>query len=172
MSSRIDIRLHFETLPPGPKTGPPNNTTHRLIIAIALYNSDHELTNMESRTQRTNLLLSNLSADLILKAKEHLHDLIQRAEQILDDLELALDISAFSQHQYTLSKGCSTSQSHDRTSIFKTSSGQHPELRRCQKYAELRDASQSLVETQRLEMQYVKPRAVYIRRPTTSNSSQ
>jgi hypothetical protein len=120
---------------------------------------------MESRTQRTNLLLSNLSADLILEAEEHLHDLMQRAEQILDDLELALDISAFSQHQYTVSKeGCSTSQPHDRTSIFKPSSGQHPELRRCQKYAELRDASQSIVETQRLEMQYVKPRTVYIRR--------
>jgi hypothetical protein len=126
---------------------------------------------MEPQTRNNKLLLSDLSADLILEAKENLHDLIQRVKQILDDLELALDISAFSQHQYTVSKGCSTSQPYNRTSIFKPSSGQHPELRRCQKYAELRDASQSIVETQRIEMQYVKPRVVYIRRPTTSNSS-
>ena len=126
---------------------------------------------MEPQTRNNKLLLSDLSADLILEAEENLHDLIQRAEQILDDLELALEISAFSQHQSIVSKGCSTSQLHDRTSILKASSGQHPELRRCQKYAELRDASQSIVETQRLEMQYVKPRVVYIGRPTTSNSS-
>lgn len=108
------------------------------------------------------LLLSDLSTDLILEAEEKLHDLIQRAEQ--DDFELALNISAFSQRP--VSKGCSTSQLHDLTSTFKPSSGpEHPELRRCQKYAELRDASQSIVEAQRFEMQYVKPRVVYIRKP-------
>jgi hypothetical protein len=122
---------------------------------------------MTPQTHSRTLPLSDLSADLILEAEENLHDLIQRAEQILDDLELALNISAFSQHQYTVSKGCSTSQLHDQTSIFKPSSGrEHPELRRCKKYAELRDASQSIVETQRLEMQYVKPRVVYVKRPT------
>lgn len=126
---------------------------------------------MEPQTRNNKLLLSDLSADLILEAKENLHNLIQRVKQILDDLELALDISAFSQHQYTVSKGCSTSQPHNRTSIFKPSSRQHPKLRRCQKYAELRDASQSIVKTQRMEMQYVKARVVYIRKPTTSNSS-
>jgi hypothetical protein len=125
---------------------------------------------MEPQTRSNKLLLSDLSADLTLEAKKDLHDLIQRAEQVLDDLELALYISAFSQHQSTVLKCCSTLQPHDRTSIFKPSSGQHPELRRCQKYAELRDASQS-IEAQRLEMQYAKPRVVYIRRPTTSNSS-
>ncbi len=127
---------------------------------------------MEPQTHSRKLLLSDLSANLILEAEEKLHDLIQRAEQISDDLELALNISAFSQRQYTVSKGCSTSQLHDPTSIFKPSFGpEHPELRRCQKYAELRDASQSIVEAQRLEMQYVKPRVVYIRRPTISDSS-
>ena len=127
---------------------------------------------MEPQRRSNKLLLSDLSTDLILEAEQDLHDLIQRAEQVLNDLELALYISTFSQHQYTtISKGCSTLQPHDRTSSFKPSSGQHPELRRCQKYAELRDASQSIVETQRLEMQYVKPKVVYIRRPTTPNSS-
>lgn len=112
--------------------------------------------------------LSDLPADLILEAKENLHDLIQRAEQILDNLELALHISAFSQHQYTVFKGCHTSQLHDQTLIFKPSSGRnYSELRRCKKYAELRDTSQSIVETQRLEMQYVKPRVMYVKRPTT-----
>jgi hypothetical protein len=80
-------------------------------------------THMETQTPSNKLLLSDLSANLILEAEENLHDLIQRAEQILDDLELALDISAFSHHQYTVSNGCSTSQPHDRTSIFKPSSG-------------------------------------------------
>lgn len=126
---------------------------------------------MEPQIRNNKLLLSDLSADLILEAEENLYKRIHRAEQILDDLELALDISAFSQHQYTVTKGCSTSQPHERVSIFKPSSGQYPKLRRSQKYAELRDASQSIVEAQRLEMQYVKPRVVYIRRPTTSNSS-
>ncbi len=125
---------------------------------------------MEPQTRSRKLQLSDSSADLILKAKEKLHNLLQKADQ--DDLELALNISAFSQRQYTVSKGCSTSQLHGPTLIFKPSSRlEHPELRRCQKYAELRDASQSIVKAQRLEMRYVKPRVVYIRRPTISDSS-
>jgi hypothetical protein len=76
------------------------------------------ITDMEPQTRSNHLLLSDLFADLILEAEDVLHDLIQRAEQNLDDLELALDISAFSQHQYTVSKGCSTSQPHKGTSIF------------------------------------------------------
>jgi hypothetical protein len=134
-------------------------------------NGSSILTNMEPQTHSRKLLLSDLSADLILEAEGNLRDLIQRAEQILDDLELTLNISAFSQRQYTVSRRCSTSQLHDSTSIFKPSSGpQHPELRRCQRYAELRDASQSIVEAQRLEMQCVKPRVVYIRKPAISDS--
>jgi hypothetical protein len=129
---------------------------------------------MELQPHRRELLLSNLYADLIFEAKENLHDLMHNAEQILNDLELALDILAFSQHQYTVSKSCSTLQLHDRTSVSKLSLNkfpEHPELRRCQKYAELRVVSQSIVETQRLEMRYVKPRVVYIRRSTLRNSS-
>lgn len=122
---------------------------------------------MEPQTSSNKLLLLDLSVDLILEAEENLYDLIQRAEQILDDLELALDISAFSQRQYTVSKGYSTSQLHNPTLVSKPSSGpEHPALRRCKKYADLRDASQSIVETQRLEMHYVKPRVVHVKRPT------
>ena len=127
---------------------------------------------MEPRTYSTKFLLSDLSADLVLEVEENLDNLIQRAEQILDDLELALDVLAVSQHRYTVSKGCSSSQPHDRTSISSPSSElQHPELRRCPKYTELRDASRSIVEIQRLEMQYGKPRVVHIKGSNTSNSS-
>lgn len=72
-------------------------------------------TDMEPQTQRRKLLLSDLSADLILEAGEQFRDLIQGAEQILDDLELALNISGFSQHQYTVSERCKTSQLHKTT---------------------------------------------------------
>ena len=119
---------------------------------------------MEPRTSSNKLLLTDFAADLIFEAEDDLHDLILKAEPILDDSKLALDNLAFLQHSCTVSKGCSTSQAHDRTSIFSPSSAQqHIELRRCQKYAELRDASRSIVEIQRLEMQYGKPRVVYIR---------
>jgi hypothetical protein len=129
---------------------------------------------MESQTYRRELLLSDLYTDLIFEAEENLHELMRSAEQILNNLELALDILVFSQHQYTVSKSCNTLQLYDRTSIFKLSSDtgpEYPELRRCQKYTELRDVSQSIVETQRLELRYVKPRVVYIRKPTLRNSS-
>lgn len=130
---------------------------------------------MEPRTHSGKLSLLDLSADLILEAEGNLYDLVQRAEQILSDLEIALDILTFSRYQHTVSQGYNTSQLHDHTLIFNPSSDTGPEnpgLRRCQKYAELRDASQSIVETQRLEMQYVKLRVVYIRKPTISNSSR
>jgi hypothetical protein len=54
---------------------------------------------MEPGTFSNKFLLSDLSADLILEVEANLHDLIQKAEQILDDLKLALDILAFSQHR-------------------------------------------------------------------------
>lgn len=50
---------------------------------------------IEPQTCNNKLLLLDLSADLIFEAKENLYNLIQRAKQILDDLELALDILAF-----------------------------------------------------------------------------
>jgi hypothetical protein len=46
---------------------------------------------MEPQTRSNKLLLSDLFADLVLEAEEILHDLIQRAEQNLDDLDLAPD---------------------------------------------------------------------------------
>jgi hypothetical protein len=126
---------------------------------------------MEPRAHIRKLLLSDLYVDLIFEAEESLHDLLRNAEHILNDLELALDNLASSQHQYTASESCNTLQLHDRTAIFKLSSDTGPELRRCRKYAELRDISQSIVETQRLELRYVKPTIVYITRSTLRNAS-
>jgi hypothetical protein len=123
---------------------------------------------MENQTYSSKLLLLEFSADLIFEVEENIHDLIQRALQILDDLELALNILEFSQHQY----GCNHPHLHYHTSIFIPSSHrspEYPELRRSQKYAELRDASQRIVEAQRMEMQYVKPRVVYNSRPAIRN---
>src|SRR5690349_2196135 len=126
----------------------PSRLVGYLTYQYLSVNGSSTITNMEPQTHSRKLQLLDSSADLILEAEEKLHDLIQRADQ--DDLELALNISAFSQSQYTVSRGCGTSQLHDPASIFKPSSGpEHPELRRCQKYAELRDASQSIVEAQR-----------------------
>jgi hypothetical protein len=69
--------------------------------------------NIEHQIRSRELLLSDLSADLIFEVEENLHDLMQRALQILDDLKLALDILAFSHYQYTASKDCNTSHLHN-----------------------------------------------------------
>lgn len=132
-------------------------TTNRSIFAVSLYQQAifRVLTNnMELQTHR-GLPLLDLSAELIHEAEENLFNLLQRAEQILNDSELALDILAFSQYPRIISQNCNTLQIHGHTSTFKLSSDAgtvYPRLRRCQKYAELRDASQSIVETQRLEI--------------------
>jgi hypothetical protein len=121
---------------------------------------------MNPQTHSGKMMLLDLSAELISEAEESLLALVQRAEQILDDLKLTLDVLTFSQSKHPVSQGCNTSQLYYHTPVFKpfTDTGhEHPGLRRCQKYAELREASQGIVETQRLNMQYVKPRVVYIR---------
>ena len=129
---------------------------------------------MKLQTHSGRMTLSDLSAELIREAEENLLAVPQKAEQILKDLELALDILTFSQSLETVPQGCNTSQLYYRTPIFKHStdtSPKHPELRRCQKYAELRVESQGIVETQRLKMQYVKPKIVYISSRTIRNGS-
>jgi hypothetical protein len=127
---------------------------------------------MEKQTHSSKLLFLEFSANLIFEVEENIRDLIQRTLQILDDLELALNILEFSQHQYTAPKGCNHPHLHYHTSIFIPSANRspdYPELRRCQKYTELRDASQRIIEAQRMEMKYVKPRVVYNRRPAFRN---
>jgi hypothetical protein len=42
----------------------------------------------------------------------------------------------------------------------------HPRLRKCRKHNELRDIYAGIAEVQRIEIKHVKPREVYIRKPT------
>jgi hypothetical protein len=95
----------------GPKIGPKQCHSSIYNCHLAQHqcvsvsnNSSANIVNPQMQSGK--MMLLDLSAELIREAEESLLALVQRAEQILDDLKLTLDVLTFSQSKHPVSQGC------------------------------------------------------------------
>jgi hypothetical protein len=112
--------------------------------------------------------LTQLAEELILDAQDTLIQVILRAEDAFDELEVAREILIFSQ-----SRALSRDQIHPTVSTplrtYNSSvntSSVHPRLRKCWKHANLRDICTGIAEVRKMEIKHVKPKEIYITKPT------
>ena len=114
-------------------------------------------------------MLTQLAEELILNAQDTLIHIILRVEDTLDDLDAVQEILVFSQSYTLASKGQIYSTICNQPQICNSlvnTNAVYPRLRKCRKHTKLRDIYTGMAEIQRIEIKHVKPREVYIRKPT------
>ena len=128
---------------------------------------------MDAQDYNQSSSIYRLVEELILDAQENLVCIPHRVEDAIRDLELARNISAFS--NTVLPEVHRSPYLRDQyyvSNISLNASPAHPKLRRCRKYSGLREIYNTKVEIQRMEIAYMKPKVVYIKRPVIVDPSR